>query len=131
MTRPACDICGGRINTADETRCWRHRGAYRGAITRSRSRPKDRVDPATWAAVRARDGDMCVGPRAGFEGPCGGPLEMDHVLNGGGLSIRGPSVVGNLVVLCRDHHRFKTEHAAVCRRLLLAFLGVARPAPER
>lgn len=129
MTRPTCEVCGGRINSADQTRCWRHRRPHKGAITRARSRPRDRVDEATWASVRARDGG-CVGPRAGLDGPCGGPLEMDHVLNGG-MALRGPSEVGNLVVLCRDHHRHKTEHARVSRRLLVAYLGaLPTVAPE-
>ncbi len=74
-----------------------------------------------WAAVRARDGG-CVASRAGMDGPCDGPLEMDHVLNGG-MALRGPSDAGNLVVLCRRHHRWKTEHARVARRLLVAYIG--------
>ena len=47
---------------------------------------------------------------------------MDHVLNGG-MAYRGPSEVGNLVTLCRDHHRWKTEHARYARRLLLVYLA--------
>lgn len=78
--------------------------------------------------MRARDGG-CVGPRVGFPEPCGtgpeGTLEIDHVLSGG-MGLRGPSEVGNLATLCRSHHRWKTEHANVGRRLLVAYLALPR-----
>lgn len=125
MTRPACPVCGSPVNTAGETRCWRHRRAGRPIAPgkrRTRSGHRDPVTGPVWAAVRDRDGG-CVGPRAGLDGPCDGPLEIDHVLNGG-MALRGPSTIDNLVTLCRRHHRYKTENARVCRRLLVAYLSV-------
>jgi hypothetical protein len=57
-----------------------------------------------------------------MDGPCDGPLEVDHVLNGG-MALRGPSTIGNLVTLCRRHHRDKTENARTTRRLLVAYIA--------
>ena len=128
MTRPACPACGSPVNTAGESRCWRHRRPLRPAGGRKGRGHRDPVIDATWAAVRARDGG-CVGPRAGLPGDCGGPLELDHVLNGG-LALRGPSTEGNLVTLCRDHHRYKTEHARGARMLLVAYLALPRNRPS-
>ena len=75
------------------------------------------------ARVTARDGGRCVAPRLDppFPGECSGPLELDHV-NTGGLGHRGPSLPGNLVVLCRGHHRWKTEHAKGARVRLIHWI---------
>jgi hypothetical protein len=123
MTRPACAVCGSPVNTAGESRCWRHRRPQTAGRARRLSGRRDPVTEAVWAAVRARDG-RCAAARAGLPDgrPCEGPTELDHILNGG-LSLRGPSTPENLVALCRWHHRYKTEHAAVCRRLLVAYLA--------
>lgn len=115
--------CGTRIDTAGQTACWRHRARQRPAMHRGGGSRRDPVTPAVYAAVRARDGG-CVAARAGFPDglPCEGRLEEDHVLNGG-LSLRGLSTEDNLVTLCSGHHRFKTEHANLCRRLLVAWIA--------
>ena len=82
------------------------------------------------AYVRARDRN-CVGirlvseglVRAGADGwPCSGPLEVDHVRASGGLGIKSPTHRSNMVVLCRWHHRLKTEYGKVWRPLLLAYI---------
>lgn len=83
-----------------------------------------RNDPVTqdvYDDVMRRDGGRCVGPRAGLPGGCGGRLELDHILNGG-LGRRGPSSRENLCALCRDHHRWKTEHANDVRPRLVAWV---------
>jgi 5-methylcytosine-specific restriction endonuclease McrA len=74
--------------------------------------------------VRARDGG-CVAPRASqfaFECDCDGPLDVDHVRASGGLGMKSPTHRTNMVVLCRHHHRAKTEYGKVWRPLLLAYL---------
>lgn len=123
MTRPTCDICGSHVNTPGATRCWRHRGRRRLAPFRGGHGRPDPVTEATAAAVGARDGG-CVASRldAPFPGACEGPVELDHVDNAG-LSKRGPSTVGNLVMLCRGHHRWKTEHARIARPPLIRWIN--------
>lgn len=118
MTRPTCDVCGSPVNVAGATRCWRHRPPAKALRVPG---PRDPVTEAVAGRVRARDGG-CVGPRVGLPGPCDGPLELDHVINGG-LSYRGPSTVGNLATLCRFHHRHKTEHATDSRARLVGYLN--------
>jgi hypothetical protein len=87
-------------------------------------------EAAEKAYVRRRDRG-CVGIRlvsdglvhAGADGwPCGGPLEVDHVRASGGLGIKSPTHRSNMVVLCRWHHRLKTEYGKTWRPLLLAYL---------
>lgn len=104
----------------EDGRCWRHR------VVRIKRRPssRDRVTPDTYESVRARDGG-CVGPRAGLPGGCSGPMELDHVVNGG-MAYRGPSTAENLATLCSSHHRWKTENARVGRDLLVAYLDARR-----
>ncbi len=98
----------------------RKTGPKRRAIPRS-GHTRDPVTGALYDDVMARDGHHCVGPRVGFGGLCQGPLELDHVLNAG-HGRRGPSTRSNLVVLCRAHHRYKTEHANVCRPPLVEWI---------
>jgi 5-methylcytosine-specific restriction endonuclease McrA len=77
--------------------------------------------------VRARD-NGCVAPRAYDDGPrptrldCDGPLDVDHVRASGGLGMKSPTHRTNMVVLCRHHHRAKTEYGKVWRPLLIAYL---------
>lgn len=78
---------------------------------------RDPVTPATAEHVLERDGG-CLGPAIGMPGPCGGRIELDHILNGG-LSYRGPSTPENLASLCSVHHRMKTEAAVKWRPLLV------------
>jgi 5-methylcytosine-specific restriction endonuclease McrA len=79
--------------------------------------------------VRARD-NGCVAPRAARSVGatanafflCDGPLDVDHVRASGGLGLKSPTHRTNMVVLCRHHHRAKTEWGKVWRPLLLAYL---------
>lgn len=92
-------------------------------------RHRDPVTPAVYAAVRGRDrGCVAAWVRLDsfaqeepFPEPCVGPLELDHVWSSG-LGRRGPSVEWNLVMLCRRHHRWKTEHARTARLVLRGYL---------
>lgn len=131
MTRPTCPACGSRINKAGETHCWRHRAAPTrtagGKRAHRRAPHRDPVTADVYGRVMARWGHVCVGPRAGLPGACAGRLELDHVLNGG-MALRGPSTEENLLPLCQAHHRYKTEHARLARRLLVALLASGQPA---
>jgi 5-methylcytosine-specific restriction endonuclease McrA len=80
--------------------------------------------------VRARD-RKCVAQAAvnavergryGLPVPCDGPLDVDHVRASGGLGMKSPTHRTNMVVLCRHHHRAKTEYGKVWRPLLLDYL---------
>jgi hypothetical protein len=74
--------------------------------------------------VRARD-NGCVARRSAPYNPdmwCAGPLDVDHVRASGGLGLKSPTHRTNMVVLCRHHHRAKTEYGKVWRPLLLAYL---------
>jgi 5-methylcytosine-specific restriction endonuclease McrA len=77
--------------------------------------------------VRARD-NGCVAERvatfavSAHDWRCDGPLDVDHVRASGGLGMKSPTHRTNLVVLCRHHHRAKTEFGKVWRPLLLAYL---------
>lgn len=88
-------------------------------IKRVKVKPRrDPVTPALRAYVLQRDGG-CVGRE--YSG-CEGPIEIDHVRASGGLGLRSSSEKGNLVALCRWHHRAKTEYGRIWRPLLLAYL---------
>jgi 5-methylcytosine-specific restriction endonuclease McrA len=80
--------------------------------------------------VRARD-NGCVAIRAvrmggyvlhGPKKPCDGPLDVDHVRASGGLGMKSSTHRSNLVVLCRHHHRLKTDWGKTWRPLLIAYL---------
>src|SRR5882757_7718429 len=71
-------------------------------------------------AVLYRDAG-CIGFRL-LEGECAGPIELDHVRASGGMGMKSPSTVDNLVALCGSHHRLKTEHGRQIRPVLLAYL---------
>jgi 5-methylcytosine-specific restriction endonuclease McrA len=77
--------------------------------------------------VRARD-NGCVAPRCmTFRGEfsdrlCQGPLDVDHVRASGGLGMKSPTHRTNMVVLCRHHHRLKTDWGKTWRPLLIAYL---------
>jgi hypothetical protein len=96
--------------------------------------PKVKRDTSTEAAekayVRARD-NGCVAQHfrdlpeyAGLNARtyCDGPLDVDHVRASGGLGMKSPTHRTNMVVLCRWHHRLKTEYGKTWRPLLLAYL---------
>jgi 5-methylcytosine-specific restriction endonuclease McrA len=76
--------------------------------------------------VRARDRGCVarswgVSP-SGVTLTCDGPLDVDHVRASGGLGMKSPTHRTNMVVLCRHHHRAKTEYGKVWRPLLLDYL---------
>jgi 5-methylcytosine-specific restriction endonuclease McrA len=77
--------------------------------------------------VRARD-NGCVAraafarERPSFDIPCDGPLDVDHVRASGGLGMKSPTHRTNMVVLCRHHHRLKTDWGKTWRPLLIAYL---------
>jgi 5-methylcytosine-specific restriction endonuclease McrA len=84
--------------------------------------------------VRARD-NGCVAYRAwrtaaaelgggapGAPFVCDGPLDVDHVRASGGLGMKSLTHRTNMVVLCRHHHRLKTDWGKTWRPLLLAYL---------
>jgi 5-methylcytosine-specific restriction endonuclease McrA len=75
--------------------------------------------------VRARD-NGCVARQLAVTGfglaRCDGPLDVDHVRASGGLGMKSPTHRTNMVVLCRHHHRAKTEYGKVWRPLLLEYL---------
>lgn len=84
------------------------------------------IPPEIRAAVRDRDRG-CVGPRAGMLGPCWGGLEQDHVRASHATGMKSASELGNLVLLCAVHHRYKTNHGREVRPLLLAYIeGMTR-----
>lgn len=58
---------------------------------------------------------------------CDGPLDVDHVRASGGLGMKSETHRRNMVVLCRHHHRAKTEYGKTWRPLLLAYLDRVEP----
>ena len=81
-------------------------------------------------AIYARDRGRCVGPEAGFQGDCYGPVERDHVRASHGIGMKSESTRYNGVLLCSGaHHPWKTVHGREARPLLLAYLE--RMYPER
>ena len=108
-----------------------HRGPF--AVPPARKSPKVKRDTRFEAAekryVRERDRG-CVAPRAhnlvyygnATEMSCEGPLDVDHVRASGGLGMKSPTHRTNMVVLCRWHHRLKTEYGKTWRPLLIAYL---------
>mgnify|MGYP001245849836 FL=1 len=82
---------------------------------------RDPVTPEVYHHVRNRDGWGCIGPAVGMPGTCSGWIDLDHIRNGGGLGLRGPSTPENLASLCsRTHHPMKTAEARIWRPLLVA-----------
>jgi hypothetical protein len=90
-------------------------------MKRSRRGPVQRKDAQEHNAVRERDRG-CVGPRVGMPGPCRGRVEHDHVRASGGLGMKSPTVRTNLVELCSEHHRIKTEGGRIWRPRLIEYI---------
>ena len=84
------------------------------------------MTPELRYSVLVRDDHRCIGPRIGMPGPCHYALEVDHVRASGGLGMKSPTELGNLVTLCRDHHRLKTEHGKTWRPLELEYLEIVK-----
>jgi len=64
----------------------------------------------------------CVGPKVGMPGDCFGELQLDHVKASGGMGMKSPTVLGNMVLMCSTHHRLKTENGRIWRPKLTAYL---------
>jgi 5-methylcytosine-specific restriction endonuclease McrA len=54
-------------------------------------------------------------------------IELDHVRASHGLGMKSATELGNLVALCNDCHRYKTDHGREARPLLLAYLRGETP----
>jgi hypothetical protein len=85
-------------------------------------------------AVRVRDRGYCVCDRAGFpeevQAFCKANYtepEIDHVRGSGGMGMKSPTELDNLVLLSGWCHRWKTEHGREARPLLLAYLSRITP----
>lgn len=70
--------------------------------------------------VHQRD-NGCVGYRLGWPGEHATRLELDHV-RVGGIGMKSESLPSNLVALCLECHRWKTEHGREARPQLIAYL---------
>jgi len=118
------------------------RPAHAFAPPPPRKAPKVKRDTPDEAAekafVRARD-NGCVASRAAqaVHHPslttntgwvCRGLLDVDHVRASGGLGMKSPTHRSNMVVLCRWHHRLKTDWGKTWRPLLIAYLERVEPA---
>lgn len=79
------------------------------------------IPAAVRLEVHLRDGG-CVGAKLGWEGPHTSALELDHVRASGGLGMKSKSEPWNLVALCGECHRWKTNHGRIARPLLLDYL---------
>lgn len=71
--------------------------------------------------VHLRD-NGCVGQRLGWAGPHTSRLELDHVRASGGMGMKSPTTPGNLVALCAECHRAKTENGRALRPELIRYL---------
>ncbi len=63
-----------------------------------------------------------LGGITGNAGDCNGAYDADHVRASGGLGMKSVTCPCNLVILCRTHHREKTENGKAWRPPLLAYL---------
>lgn len=63
----------------------------------------------------------CVG-FGRFPVECSGPLELDHVRASHGVGMKSETTDANLISLCGNCHRWKTEHGRTARPVLLAYL---------
>lgn len=74
------------------------------AVKAGKRLTKRESNARVYAAVRERDAGCCTASRVAA-GPCGGSLEIDHQWGRG----KEPTRVENCRLLCRDHHRRKTD----------------------
>lgn len=72
-------------------------------------------------AVLYRD-QGCVG-FGRFPTECQGGLELDHVRASGGMGMKSPTTLQNLVALCGACHRYKTDNGRTARPILLDYLA--------
>lgn len=80
------------------------------------------IPPTLRIEVFTRDGG-CVGPRVGMGYPCVGALEPDHVRASHAMGMKSRTTADNLVSLCSQHHRMKTEAGRTWRPRLLDYLA--------
>ena len=78
------------------------------------------IPPHVRLAVLQRD-QGCVG-FGRLPGDCGGGIELDHVRASHGMGMKSDTTADNLVSLCGQHHRYKTEHGREARPLLVEYL---------
>jgi len=64
----------------------------------------------------------CMGYRLSWPGDCAGALSLDHVRASHGIGMKSETSPRNLVSLCANHHRYKTEHGRDTRPQLLRYL---------
>jgi 5-methylcytosine-specific restriction endonuclease McrA len=64
----------------------------------------------------------CVGPRIGLDGPCLGAIELDHIRASHAMGKKSETTERNLVSLCSQHHRERTENGRAIRPLLVAYV---------
>lgn len=83
------------------------------------------IQPDLRRQVLARDGYKCVLRQLGIEHPCMGDsgLELDHVRASGALGKKSPTTADNLVALCPEAHRTKTNNGRAIRPLLLDWIA--------
>ena len=82
------------------------------------------IPPAIRLEVLTRD-QGCIGYRLGWPGKHTYALEIDHV-RAGGMGMKSRTTPDNLVALCLECHRWKTEHRRKARPQLIEYLeGVA------
>jgi len=80
------------------------------------------IPAAVRRAVHERDLG-CVGARLGWSSHTDKRgIELDHVRASHGVGMKSPSTPDNLVALCNDCHRWKTEHGREARPQLIAYL---------
>ncbi len=78
------------------------------------------IPPALRIEVLNRD-QGCAG-FGRLPGPCGSPLELDHVRASHGIGMKSETTAANLVTLCGEHHRWKTSNGREARPILIAYL---------
>lgn len=79
------------------------------------------IPPDMRLRVLARD-QGCVG-FGRFPVECRGGLELDHVRASHGIGLKSETTDGNLVALCGECHRWKTENGRIARPILLGYLA--------
>ena len=92
------------------------------APVRKTSRSKQEPTAAQRAYIRQRDRGCVAAHILKDYNSCQGALQVDHVRASGGLGMKSPATLNNLVQLCAWHHKAKTEYGRVWRPLLLSYL---------
>ena len=77
------------------------------------------IPPGLRLQVLSRD-QGCVG-YGRLPGLCAGALELDHVRASHAMGMKSRTEADNLVSLCGQHHRWRTEHGREARPIILAY----------